>query len=167
MKVGDKIIAIHPCVMYDTNEPSLTVGKEYEVIKIVRNEFYIKDDIPQEHGFIFPDFDKFFEMKDNSKEFKASGSLEVDLQIAKSIKNSLLLQADKVVNGDRNEQYGDAKQAFNEYSEILKTTFNISLSPEEICKVMMAIKLGRLKYKFKEDSLLDLMGYSEILNRLQ
>ena len=68
MKVGDKIIAIDPCVMDDTNEPSLTIGKEYEVIKIVRNEFYIKDDIPQDHSFYFHDFHDFFEMKDNSKE---------------------------------------------------------------------------------------------------
>jgi hypothetical protein len=152
MKVGDKIIAIDECVMYDTDEPSLTIGKEYKVIKIVGNEFYIKDDLTHDHRFIFPDFDEFFVRKES---------------FVIQMKDSLLLQADKVVNGDRNEQYGDAKQAFNEYSDILKTTFNISLSPEEICKVMMAIKLGRLKYKFKEDSLLDLMGYSEILNRLQ
>jgi len=79
---------------------------------------------------------------------------------------SLLLQAEKIVNGDRNEQYGDAKQAFQEYANILKTTFDIDLTPEQICKVQMAIKLGRLKYKFKQDSLLDLIGYSEILNRL-
>jgi hypothetical protein len=68
MKVGDKIIAIDECVMYNTNEPSLTIGKEYEVIKIVGNEFYIKDDIPQEYSFPFLQFDEFFEMKDNSKE---------------------------------------------------------------------------------------------------
>ena len=152
MKVGDKIIAIDECVMYDTDEPSLTIGKEYKVIKIVGNEFCIKDDLIQDHSFTFTEFEEFFERKES---------------FVIQMKDSLLLQADKVVNGDRNEQYGDAKQAFNEYSEILKTTFNISLSPEEICKVMMAIKLGRLKYKFKEDSLLDLMGYSEILNILQ
>ncbi len=79
---------------------------------------------------------------------------------------SLLLQAEKIVNGDRDEQYGNPSQAFQEYSNILKTTFDIDLTPEQICKVQMAIKLGRLKYKFKQDSLLDLIGYSEILNRL-
>ena len=79
---------------------------------------------------------------------------------------SLLLQAEQIVNGDRNDQYGDPNIAFQEYSNILKTTFDIDLTPEQICKVQMAIKLGRLKYKYKHDSLLDLIGYSEILNRL-
>jgi hypothetical protein len=148
MKPGDKIIAIDEFVIPSTNKSSLTIGKKYVVDNIIAGHFYIINDNSSEQGFPFTLLDKYFKMIENSK-------------------NSLLLQADKVVNGDRNEQYGDAKQAFNEYSDILKTTFNISLSPEEICKVMMAIKLGRLKYKFKEDSLLDLMGYSEILNKLQ
>lgn len=85
----------------------------------------------------------------------------------KQQKDSLLLQAEKIVNGDRNEQYGDCGIAFKEYSEILKTTFGIELTPEQICKVLISIKLGRLKYKYKEDSVLDTMGYLEILNRLQ
>ena len=80
---------------------------------------------------------------------------------------SVLLEADKIVNGDRNEQYGDPNIAFNEYSEILKTTFGIDLTPSEICKVQMAIKLGRMKYKYKKDSIVDLCGYCEILNRLE
>jgi hypothetical protein len=80
---------------------------------------------------------------------------------------SILLQADKIVNGDRNDQYGDPNVAFGEYKQILSTTFGIELTEAEICKVMMAIKLGRMKYKYKEDSLIDLCGYTEILNRLE
>ena len=48
---------------------------------------------------------------------------------------SLLLQAEQIVNGDRNDQYGDPNIAFQEYSNILKTTFDIDLTPEQICKV--------------------------------
>lgn len=80
---------------------------------------------------------------------------------------SILLEAEVIVNGDRNVQYGDPKDAFKIYSEILSRTFNIELSPIEICKVQMAIKLGRLRYQHKRDSLVDLCGYAEILNRLE
>ena len=90
-----------------------------------------------------------------------------DFEDMRDVNPSLLMQAERVVNGDRNEQYSDPNIAFQEYADILSTTFDIHLTPEQICKVQMAVKLGRLKYKFKEDSLLDLMGYSEILNRLQ
>lgn len=80
---------------------------------------------------------------------------------------SILLEADKIVNGDRNDQYGDPSIAFKEYRDILKTTFGIELTEVEICKVLMSIKLGRLKHKYKRDSIVDLCGYSEILNRLE
>lgn len=80
---------------------------------------------------------------------------------------SILNEAEKIVNGDRNEQYGDPLKAFQEYSNILETNFGIKLTPSEICKVQMAIKLGRMKYKHKRDSVVDLCGYAEILNRLE
>ena len=81
--------------------------------------------------------------------------------------HSILTEAKSIVNGDRNEQYGDAKEAFTIYSDICKTNFGINVSPSDVCKVLMAVKLGRLKYKYKRDSLVDLCGYAEILSRLE
>lgn len=80
---------------------------------------------------------------------------------------SILLEAEKIVNGDRNDQYGDPNIAFAEYKNILYSTFGIELSETDICKVLMSIKLGRLKHKYKRDSIVDLCGYAEILNRLE
>lgn len=79
---------------------------------------------------------------------------------------SILLEAEGIVNGDRNVQYGDAGEAFQVYSDICKTAFGLNISPTDICKVQMAIKLGRNKFRFKSDNLVDLCGYAEILNRL-
>jgi len=81
--------------------------------------------------------------------------------------DSILLEADNILNGDRNEQYNDPNESFKVYADILKSAFNLELTPVEICKVQMAIKLGRLRYKHKRDSLVDLCGYAEILNRLE
>jgi hypothetical protein len=80
---------------------------------------------------------------------------------------SILTEAERIVNGDRDVQYGNPNEAFKEYSNILEATFGIKLTPAEICKVQIAIKLGRLKYKHKRDSVVDLCGYAEILNRLE
>ena len=80
---------------------------------------------------------------------------------------SILLEAESIVNNDRNEQYGDAKEAFTIYSDICKANFGLELTPSEVCKVLMAVKLGRLKYKYKRDSLVDLCGYAEILSKLE
>lgn len=82
------------------------------------------------------------------------------------MKDSILLKAHKIVNGDRNEQYGDPLEAFSAYSNIALEVFGIEVSPVTIAKIMIAVKLGRLKYKWKEDSAIDVCGYMEILNQL-
>ena len=100
-----------------------------------------------------------------SDNFSFSGLDPIEIKLPKE--KSVLLQAESIVNNDRNEQYGDANAAFELYSEILKTTFGIDLTPSDVCKVMIAVKLGRLKYKYKEDSIIDTCGYLELLNRLE
>jgi hypothetical protein len=92
---------------------------------------------------------------------------EMDAMNKKEDVKSILTEAESIVNGDRNVQYGNPNEAFKEYSNILEATFGIKLTPAEICKVQIAIKLGRLKYKHKRDSVVDLCGYAEILNRLE
>jgi hypothetical protein len=92
---------------------------------------------------------------------------EMDAMNKKEEVKSILTEAESIVNGDRNVQYGNPNEAFKEYSNILETTFGVKLTPAEICKVQIAVKLGRLKYKHKRDSVVDLCGYAEILNRLE
>lgn len=55
MKTGDKLIAIDPCVMEYTNRPTLTVGKEYEVMGIKPDSFCIIDDDEDLHEFDLAD----------------------------------------------------------------------------------------------------------------
>lgn len=105
-----------------------------------------------------------------SSNFWVRNDFELKYEDGTELKNeikSVLLEAESIVNGDRDVQYGDSLKAFTEYSNILETNFGIKLTPSEICKVQMAIKLGRLKYKYKRDSIVDLCGYAEILNRLE
>lgn len=93
---------------------------------------------------------------------------------------NILEKANKVVAGDRNEQYGSIHQSFDKYSKIVNLILSESekehlrnaeseelISPSIISKVMIAIKLGRESYKHKEDNLLDLAGYTHILNELE
>jgi uncharacterized protein (DUF1015 family) len=104
---------------------------------------------------------EFFDIYENEK------VKEMDAMNKKEEVKSILTEAESIVNGDRNVQYGNPNEAFKEYSNILEATFGIKLTPAEICKVQIAIKLGRLKYKHKRDSIVDLCGYAEILNRLE
>ena len=90
-------------------------------------------------------------------------------------KKNILEKAQDCVSNTRLEQYGDQKKNFAKYAEIT----NLLLDKEELAslhegiitdkivvKVMMDIKLGRESYKHKEDNLVDLCGYSAILEIL-
>lgn len=172
-------------------EGRLTLNKWYRIIEETDKEFSVIDDTKVKWSYPKDVFDlgnyratpsevkqiKFFSTGPQVKQIKfdfPTMSINDEYQkrlLFETIRNtkpaSILLEADKIVNGDRNDQYGDPTIAFEEYASILKTTFGIELTPVEICKVLMAIKLGRLKHKFKKDSIVDLCGYSEILNRLE
>ena len=63
MKVNDKIIAIDPCVMDETNKPSLTIGKVYDIISLKNTRFEIIDDLGTPHSFLIYEFSDFFKEK--------------------------------------------------------------------------------------------------------
>lgn len=74
-----------------------------------------------------------------------------------------LKEAEKLTNNDRNEQYGSITESFKLYSEICKVNFGLEIEPHQIAQVLMAIKLGRQKFRPKDDNLIDLAGYTKIL----
>ena len=88
---------------------------------------------------------------------------------------SILSEAEGIVNGSRSVQYGDAKTRFDHYAKITNLLLDeaekidlstIGLTQTIIAKVMIAIKLGRESHAHKRDNLVDLAGYAHILNEL-
>jgi hypothetical protein len=135
------------------------VGNTYEVINDSENNYDYTVRLENIYG-------GYKIRREDCVEIDSSEHSAIESTVSQPTHESILLEANKVVNGDRNEQYGDAKEAFTIYSEICKSAFGLELSPDEICKVLMAVKLGRLKYKYKRDSIVDLCGYAEILSKL-
>ena len=64
---------------------------------------------------------------------------------------------------ERQGQYGEASESLDLCSEILLNTFGLNLTPEQICQVLISLKLSRANYKFKKDSLLDIINYIAIM----
>lgn len=54
------LIAVDPCIMEDTEEPSLTVGKSYPIFHEDYSTITVIDDNSDEHEFIKEDLDAFF-----------------------------------------------------------------------------------------------------------
>jgi hypothetical protein len=88
-------------------------------------------------------------------------------RLTKSETESILSEAERIVNGDRQADYSDPVANFKRIAEIASAIMAKDITAEECCIVMIAVKLARENYKHKRDNLVDLAGYAEILNRIK
>ena len=88
-------------------------------------------------------------------------------RLTKSETESLLSEAERIVNGDRQADYSDPVENFKHISAIASSISKENLSPTTCAIVMIAVKLARENYKHQRDNLVDLAGYVEILNMIK
>ena len=92
----------------------------------------------------------------------------VDEHVKPLIKTeSILSEAERIVNGERQADYSDPVENFKHISAIASSISKENLSPATCAIVMIAVKLAREEYKHKRDNLVDLAGYVDILNRIK
>ena len=60
MKVGDNLMAIDECIMNGTHKPTLTLGKNYEVVYLDESDFAVIDDNGDQHLFEHKYLNDFF-----------------------------------------------------------------------------------------------------------
>ena len=94
-------------------------------------------------------------------------TLEDYERLTKSETESILYEAERIVNGERQADYSDPVENFKHISSIASSISKENLSPTTCAIVMIAVKLARENYKHKRDNLVDLAGYVEILNRIK
>lgn len=86
---------------------------------------------------------------------------------------SLLQQAHEIIYGDREQTYGDPTKNLRNiaayWSIHLSATTgeNIVLTPEDVCEMMILLKVARLaNTPNHRDSLLDIAGYAGLQDRV-
>lgn len=87
---------------------------------------------------------------------------------------SFLQQADMLINGDRQQDYGDKLQNFSQIAMLWQGTLaaklapDASITPEDVALCMIQVKIARLAKKPDHfDSILDVAGYAGCYNKLQ
>ena len=71
-------------------------------------------------------------------------------------------QAEKLVYGDRQQDYGHPKHDFQRTAAMWSAILGHLIKPEQVPLCMIAVKLSRLvKSPDKMDSVVDIAGYSE------
>lgn len=81
---------------------------------------------------------------------------------------SILQQADKIINGERHKKYGDVIQTFKEIAEIWSIQLNTQVKPIDVAACMISMKLIRAKHSPNyQDNWLDIAGYSGLADKLR
>ena len=88
-------------------------------------------------------------------------------RLTKSETESILSEAERIVNGDRQADYSDPVENFRHIAAIASAIRKKELTSEDCAVVLMAVKLARENFKHKRDNLVDLAGYTEILYRIK
>ena len=89
-------------------------------------------------------------------------------------KQSLLTEADALINGQRQEDYGDKLQNFAQIAMGLqmilapKLQHGQEITPEDVAMCMIQVKIARLaKSPDHRDSILDVAGYAGCYDKIQ
>jgi len=80
--------------------------------------------------------------------------------------DAIKVAADIVVNA-RDAQYGDPKVSFVRIAQLASLMVNKEITATDVVNIQIAVKLMRESYKHKEDNLVDVIGYSDILNYIK
>lgn len=79
---------------------------------------------------------------------------------------SVLSEAQGLVHGDRNEQYGAPAEEYRRtvgmVNAMLAAKLRVPLDPQDLAYIMVCLKLSRQINKPKRDSLVDAAGYCEV-----
>lgn len=80
---------------------------------------------------------------------------------------SILQEAEKLINGDRKDAYGSAIQNFNDIAAGWSVLFKTKVTAEQVALAMGWLKMCRFNHKAGRDSLVDLAGYAGCIEKIQ
>ena len=78
---------------------------------------------------------------------------------------SILTEAESIVNGSRNSDYGGT-EGLERIAQVASILTNIDLTAMDLALIMVSLKLVRESFQHKRDNLVDACGYMELLNKL-
>ena len=77
-------------------------------------------------------------------------------------REDILRQAEKLINGDRAKDYGDAYVNHKRIADMWSVVFGKEVTVRQVILCMIAMKMARLVHDSKEDSWVDVCGYAAL-----
>ena len=80
---------------------------------------------------------------------------------------NILLGANKIVNErseEKSRQYGEFSESMKKAAVVASELCNKEITTEDFYKCMIALKVSRMAYNIKEDTMMDCVGYIAALD---
>jgi len=79
---------------------------------------------------------------------------------------SIIDEASEIISKDRRESYAAVDVSFNQISKIWSGILNTDITPQQVALCMIGLKIQRESYSNKRDNLVDIIGYTLLLEKL-
>ena len=80
---------------------------------------------------------------------------------------SINAEADRIINGQRREDYGPAKESFEKIAKGWSVIFDTEVSPHQVALAMIWLKECRALQGFHRDSFVDICGYAGLAEAIR
>ncbi|OHT67801.1 DUF6378 domain-containing protein [Mycobacteroides chelonae] len=79
---------------------------------------------------------------------------------------TVLQEAERIINGARQESYGPPEQSLGAIAELWSPYLKLDLSARDVANLMILLKVARSKQGFHRDSYVDIAGYAGLTEKL-
>lgn len=85
---------------------------------------------------------------------------------------SILEEAEGIINGDRADDYGSALESFTRIGKLWEPVLGIPVTAEQVCIALIELKVARAmhdideKRPIKRDTIVDIAGYAGCLEKI-
>jgi len=74
-------------------------------------------------------------------------------------RTEILEEAERLINGDRQDDYGDAAESFQAIAQMWTAYLGTAMNGRDVCNMMALLKIARLRNGPHADSSIDGAGY--------
>lgn len=80
--------------------------------------------------------------------------------------STILEEAEKLVGGDRQQDYGDTRKSFTRIARLWSSYKGIEFTPQDVGLMMILLKVSRGAEGAKRDTIVDIAGYARCIEML-
>ena len=79
---------------------------------------------------------------------------------------SILQEADRIINGERRESYGGVLESFDRIARLWEPVLGVEVSAEQVGLCLIQLKVARYLHGQQRDSIVDIAGYAGCLEKM-